>query len=148
MSLYPEWLNDEPIPMMEETEQPQSHEESYLFDFEKGVTKMQVSGKSIRSDAHQAYLFWVWKCLHTERFKYPIYSADFGVEIETIIERDYARPVTESEIKRTISESLKVNDHTIDVKEFEFFWSHDALEIVFVLSNTYDTDTINFRRGV
>lgn len=147
MSIYPEWLDEEfGMTEVDKSTDVNRDVEGYVFDFSKELTQTTMSGKSIRSDIHQAYLFWVWKCLHTERFKYPIYSTDFGVEIEAIIERDYDRAVTESEIERTVKEALGIDERTIEVRNFKFNWTLDGVEVEFELENIYNTDIISFRR--
>ena len=146
MSLYPDWFDDDL--MIEEDIEDLPFQNSYEFDFRQGTTKMTMSGKSIPSDAYQAYMFWVWKCLHTERFQYPTYTSDFGVEIREIIAQGYDRSVTESEIKRTITEALEVHRHTKSVQAFEFEWLSDHVKIRFVLESSFDQQEIVFRREV
>lgn len=147
MSLYPEWLDEEfGMAEVDSSNNVNLDVDGYVFDFSKEYTKTTMSGKSVRSGAHQAYLFWVWKCLNTERFKYPIYSTDFGVEIEAIIERNYDRAVTESEIERTIKEALGIDDRTIEARNFSFTWELDGVETEFELESVYSTNIISFRR--
>lgn len=147
MSIYPDWLDEEfGMAEVDGSADIDLDVEGYVFDFSKEYTRTTMSGKSVRSDAHQAYLFWVWKCLHTERFKYPIYSTDFGVEIEAIMERGYDRAVTESEIERTIKEALGIDERTIEARNFSFTWELDGVEVEFELESIYSTDIISFRR--
>lgn len=147
MSLYPDWFEEEDF-MVEEEGDTTSLKKGYEFDFQKGITKTTMSGMSVRSDAYEAYKFWVWKCLHTERFQYPTYSSDFGVEIREIIDQDYDKLITESEIKRTIEEALKIHPHTENVEDFEFRWFSDHLQIRFRLESDFGIDDIRFRKEV
>lgn len=53
------------------------------------------------------------KILSTERFSYPIYSDNYGVELESLIGQDYG--LVEAEITRIVSEALLVDDRIIEV---------------------------------
>nr|DAP21892.1 MAG TPA: Protein of unknown function (DUF2634) [Caudoviricetes sp.] len=53
------------------------------------------------------------KILSTERFSYPIYSDNYGVELESLIGQDYG--LVEAEINRIVSEALLVDDRIIEV---------------------------------
>lgn len=53
------------------------------------------------------------KILSTERFSYPIYSDNYGVEFESLIGQDYG--LVEAEITRIVSEALLVDDRIIEV---------------------------------
>lgn len=118
-----------------------------VFDYKAAQTVINPIGQAVIGDAVDAYQFWVAKCLQTERFKYRAYSSDFGVEIEEIIQADYPRDIAESEIQRTITEALQVDDRTVNVDEFEFEWSGDSLSIIFVVTSIYDEQVYEYRRG-
>ena len=50
----------------------------------------------------------VYKILHTERFNYLIYSWDYGVELESLIGKDYE--VILGDLQRRIEEALLQDD--------------------------------------
>lgn len=117
------------------------------FDVESVKTKINAVGRAEIGDEKEAYRFWVMKCLLTERYKYPAYSTDFGVEIEDIIQSDYPRDIAESEIQRTIVEALTVDERTISVDNFTFQWKGDSVWIAFEVESIYDTEIYELMRG-
>lgn len=117
------------------------------FDYEEMKTKVNSVGEIIVGNAQDAYRFWVMKCLITERYNYLAYSSDFGVEIEEIQKANYPRDIAESEIQRTITESLEIDERTTGVENFQFDWDGDSLFITFEVDSIYGLDTFEYRRG-
>lgn len=146
MSLYPVWV-DEDVEMVDESEEEAQEGYGYLYDYRNNRVITTISGKTERTSEHDAYLYWAYKTVATERFSRAAYSSDFGAEIEAILERDYDRNVAESEIARSITEALEVDERTKKVSDFAFAWEGDSLHVTFSLESIYNTDTINVQRG-
>lgn len=51
----------------------------YGIDFTTG----QLTGQIV--EGIEAIKVWIWNCLHTQRFRYPIYSWDYGADLEQYI---------------------------------------------------------------
>lgn len=83
---------------------------TYKLDFER----KRISGKI---DNEEAIRQLVMKILYTERYAYVIYSSNYGVELERMVGKDYDFIV--SDLERTISEALLVDDRILDVVDFE-----------------------------
>ena len=60
----------------------------------------------------------VYLILNTERYKYIIYSWDYGVELEDLFGKPI--PYVMSEIERRVKEALMQDDRIEDVTDFEF----------------------------
>lgn len=146
MSLYPSWVAQDDEEMMEDAQDEIVEGSSYAYDLEKQEIIITQTGKTLRSDEHQSYLLWAYKALSTERYRYPYYSTDYGVEISEILQQDYKRPVTESEIKRTIDEALRVDERTVSTSDYHFDWGVDSVVVTFSLESVYNTDTITLKR--
>lgn len=60
----------------------------------------------------------IYKIINTERYKYPIYSWNYGIELSDLI----GEPVSYvcAEIERRITEALTQDDRINDVSDFEF----------------------------
>jgi|SRR5690625_3834954 len=142
---YPVWdVEDVMFGMEEEVLQDV---ESYEFDFQDRKTVVTGSGKTVRSSAREAYIFWVMKCVSTERYAHEAYSTDFGVEFFEIMRQNYPREIAESEIRRTIKEALLVDSRTINVTKFRFDWRRDVCFITFEVESVYGLDTVTVERG-
>lgn len=60
----------------------------------------------------------VYKCLHTERYQYLIYSWNYGMELQDLFGQPI--PFVYSELKRRIREALLQDDRITDVYNFAF----------------------------
>lgn len=86
-------------------------DKTYSVDFE---------AKRIRgfTDGIGAVALAVFKILNTERYQYPIYSWDYGIETTDLYGRESAYVM--SELKRRISEALLWDSRIEAVEDFEF----------------------------
>ncbi len=106
-------------------EQP-SH--TYKLDISKG----RVKGTTEDADA---LLQAVYLILSVERYQYPIYSYDYGVEMADLIgqPKDYVM----SEVKRRITEALTQDDRINSVDGWEFESTKKALVVTFTVHTIY-----------
>lgn len=98
---------------------------SWRFDFETGDFIMTPTGKTMETREEDAWLEWCQKAVLTERYKYLIYSRQYGQEFTDLIRRNLNRAANESEIKRIVTEALKVDPRTASVDNFTFNWDGD-----------------------
>lgn len=82
---------------------------TYHADFETG----RVAGFVERTDAMKQAIF---KILETERFKYLIYSWNYGIEMNSVVGKSFN--VIASEIKRLIKEALLADSRITAVTDF------------------------------
>lgn len=78
----------------------------------------------------------IFKILNTERYEYPIYSWNFGVEFLDLI----GEPVTYvcPEIERRIREALTTDDRIKGVDSFEFDTSNKGIvAVTFTVHSVY-----------
>ena len=54
---------------------------------------------------------WIYKAMKTERFRYRIYSWDFGSEMENLIGQSYTANLTKAECIRYIEECISINPY-------------------------------------
>lgn len=55
------------------------------------------------------------KILSTERFQYPIYSDNYGIELETLIGQDHG--LVQAEIERIVKEAMLSDDRVIGITD-------------------------------
>lgn len=114
--------------IMEETQQPSR---TWKLDLEKNRIVGMIDGL-------EAYKQAVFKVMRTERFKYLIYSFDYGIELDLLIGKN---PVfVRSELRRRIHEALQVFDWYRGIENLTFEGSDDSLSVEF----TVITDLGNF----
>lgn len=142
---YPVWDVEDIMVDAEEEALPDI--ESYAYDYEAKKVFVSSSGKTKRCDAKDAYIFWVVKCVATERYAHEAYSDDFGVGFLAIMRKGDPRSIAESEIRREIKEALSVDNRTVSVSNFRFNWQADNCHITFEVESVYGIDTVTVERG-
>lgn len=82
----------------------------------------------------------VYKVLNTEMYEYPIYSFDYGIELENLIGQDpiYVR----IEIKRRIEECLLQDERIESIDNFEIKTKGDEMICSFDVKSIYGTTNI------
>lgn len=108
---------------------------TYKLDLEK----KRITGKIDNQEAiNQAVI----KILNTERYAYTIYSSQYGVELERLLGQNYDFIV--SDLERTISEALLVDDRITGISDFRIEKTGtDSLSAVFTVNSVFGTDRIS-----
>lgn len=89
-----------------------------------------------RVDGIDALKQTIYKILMTERYRYPIYSWNYGIELEELIGKpmSYVRP----ELERRIREALLVDDRIKAIDTFSFLEvEKNSLEVTFVVHSIF-----------
>ncbi|KLU66763.1 hypothetical protein DEAC_c14310 [Desulfosporosinus acididurans] len=87
----------------------------YAWDYENEDFVL-VDGKNVVVTGKEAVKVWAWKALKTVRYKYLIYSWNYGQEFESIINKGLSRESVKSELERTIKETLLISPYITDIK--------------------------------
>lgn len=77
----------------------------------------------------------IFKVLNTERYEYPIYSFDYGIELESLIGKD--SDYVKIELKRRIEECLLEDERVQEVNDFEFIQDGESLICSFYVISIY-----------
>lgn len=101
---------------------------TYKLDIDRG----RIRGMTDEADA---MLQAVYLILSVERYQYPIYSFNYGVELVDLIgqPKDYVM----SEVKRRITEALTQDDRINSVDGWEFESTKKALVVTFTVHSIY-----------
>lgn len=118
-------LNDKDILQIDESTEPSN---TFFIDFEKG----RISGFV---DEREAVKQAIMLILNTERYKFLIYSWNYGVELEELIGTH--PDIVEDEVERLISEALLQDDRITAVYDFEFSRNKDTLLVSFKVDSVY-----------
>lgn len=119
------------------TESKHSKLKEYGIDFETG----ELTGELV--EGLEAVKVWVWVTLHTSRYRHPIYSWDFGNEIEDFIGKSYSDEYLNSELQSVIEECLLINENITGIKDFECKRENDRLYLSFTLQTIFAEEEIN-----
>lgn len=118
-------LSDKDILQIDESTEPSN---TFFIDFEKG----RISGFV---DEREAVKQAIMLILNTERYKFLIYSWNYGVELEELIGTH--PDIVEDEVERLISEALLQDDRITAVYDFEFSRNKDTLLVSFKVDSIY-----------
>lgn len=81
----------------------------------------------------------IYKVLNTERYEYPIYSFNYGIELESLLGKD---PIyVQIELKRRIRECLLQDDRITEVDNFRFEVAGDTIKCTFDVHSIFDNFT-------
>lgn len=118
-------LNDKDILQIDESTEPSN---TFFIDFEKG----RISGFVDEKEAVKQAIMLI---LNTERYKFLIYSWNYGIELEELIGTH--PDIVEDEVERLISEALLQDDRITAVYDFEFSRNRDTLLVNFKVDSIY-----------
>jgi len=101
----------------------------------------KITGNRIRgyTDGLDALKQAIYKVLNTERYEYPIYSFNYGIELENLLGKD---PVyVQIELKRRIRECLLRDDRITEVDNFKFEINGDEIKCTFDVHSIFGNFT-------
>lgn len=116
-----EILTDE----IEEIEYPT---ETYKVEVRNEVEEDRINGYTDDLDAIRQTIYLI---LNTERYTFPIYSWDYGIELVDLIGQP--TPYVMAEIPRRVEEALTQDERILEVKDFEFEINKKKLHTTFVV---------------
>ncbi|MCY7558208.1 MULTISPECIES: DUF2634 domain-containing protein [Paenibacillus] len=106
--------------------------ESPLYDFDAGDYVTDGAGRYVMADGHTAWAQWCQKAVLTDRFACLAYSTDYGSEARAA-RRQPTRAAVQSEMERSITETLLVDPRTQAVQDFEFRFEGDSVWVAFTV---------------
>lgn len=110
-------------------------EENYPTNTYKVLVDMnRINGYT---DELKALIQTIYFILNTERYQYPIYSWDYGVELVDLIGKPM--PYVMSELGRRIKEALTQDDRILKVNNFQFTKNKKKLHVTFDVISIYGT---------
>lgn len=140
MSIFP-FIDPQEIEV-EETELPMARE--WAWDFEELDFKLK-DGKMYIVEGKEAVKIWLWKLFQTPRYRYLIYSWDYGHELEDLIGLGSSESFIKSEAERFIREAIwpTLNGYVEDIKDILISLNEDRLSIEFTAITPYGEVEIN-----
>lgn len=108
--------------------------------------KMQIEEEMIAGDTDDVIAVWqaCYKILNTERYKYPIYSWGYGVELADLFGKPI--PYVYSELPRRITEALMYDDRVQSVTNFHL--SHKKNDVLAIFKVSTVAGVLEFSKEV
>jgi hypothetical protein len=96
-----------------------------------------LNGSPVIVTGKEAVLVWIWKALHVTRYRYEIYTWDYGNEIESLIGQPFTEELKKSEAARYVEECLLVNPYITGVENITVSFSKDVISISCTVETIY-----------
>jgi hypothetical protein len=135
MSLLPAYIEDDET--LEEYEEETTTPKEYEIDFKTG----QLTGNTV--EGLEAIKVWIWLVLQTPRYRYYVYSWDYGNEFEDLIGQGYTEEYIEAEAQRMTEDCLLVNENIQSISDFSVSMEKDTLTITLTANTIYGDIEIN-----
>ena len=109
----------------------------YGIDFDTGrLTGEIVEGK-------EAIKVWIWNCLQTERYRYALYTWQYGVEYEQYIGQAVTEDFLTADAQIETEEALMVSPYITGISDFEISFSGSKIHISFTAETTLGSLEVN-----
>ncbi|WP_313342496.1 DUF2634 domain-containing protein [Sedimentibacter sp.] len=112
------------------------------WDFELNIPIYKNGSPSIVT-GKRAVLIWAWKALHTKRYKYDIYTWNYGNEVESLIGQSFTNELKQSEAIRYVKECLLINPYITDVTNVMVTFNESLITISCKINTIYGEVDIN-----
>lgn len=129
MSLFPTYIEEDETLEAEEEETEIPRE--YGIDFVTG----QLTGKIV--EGIEALKVWIWFALQTPRYRYPVYTWDYGNEFEDLIGQGYSEEYIEAEAQAMTEDCLLVNEHIEGIADFSAVIENSRLIVSFTAETAF-----------
>lgn len=129
MSILPSFMVAE-IEQQARTSRVVEIPKEYEIDFDTG----QLTGRIV--EGLGAIRVWIWLCLKTQRYRFPIYSWQYGTEFEDYIGQVLSDEYLTADCHAEIQEALLVNPYITAVDDFTAERNGSALKVSFTAVTT------------
>lgn len=106
-----------------------------LTEYEIDWREKRLTGRVVKG--LDAIKIWILLALRTPRYRYLIYTWDYGSELEDLIGKGYSMEYLEAETRRMVEECLQVHDQIGKVVDFSVKLNCDQLDISFTVETDY-----------
>lgn len=121
---------------------PTSYDDDLIQDYDIAgqVTRtyrLSFDGKNSAGmlDGCEAMKQAIYLILNTERYRYEMYSWDYGVELEELI-GDQNSDTLQVNVRNAITDALMQDDRITEVSDFEFKRERERISVIFNVSTT------------
>ncbi|MDF2984726.1 MAG: phage protein [Eubacterium sp.] len=129
-------------PQVEETVSELDLYKEIKWDFQNNIPIYQ-NGSPVIVTGKEAVFVWAWKALNTARFRYEIYTWNYGCEAESLVGQPFTDELKQSEAARYVKECLLVNRYITGISNVTVFFNDGAIKISCTLETVYGEAELN-----
>lgn len=134
MGLFPAYIeNDQTI----EKNKTRATPKEYEIDYKTG----QLTGRTV--EGLEAIKVWIWLVLQTPRYRYYIYTWDYGNEFEDLIGQGYSEEYIEAEAQHMTEDCLLINENIQSITGFSVNMENEQLTVSFTANTIYGAIQFN-----
>lgn len=111
------------------------------WDYERDAPVF-AGGNPVTVSGLEAVKSWAWRAIRTARYRFSIFSWDYGCELDALVGQPYREDTKLQEAKRYVTEALTVNPYITSASVTAAAFSGDALHLTVELSTVYGKETI------
>ena len=86
----------------------------------------------------------IWNCLHTQRFRYPLYSWDYGADLEQYIGQTVTEEFLNADCEDEIREALQVNPYITGIEDFQATFENGRLSLSFTAVTKFGNTEVDY----
>lgn len=128
MSLLPGFMLED----MEETLEQDTDVVDVPREFGVNFASGQLTGQIV--EGLEALRVWVWLVCHIERYRHPIFTWQYGTELEKYIGQNYSREYMDTVVKKEVEDALMYNEHILGIEDFTTYMEDDRLTMSFTVN--------------
>ena len=98
-------------------------------EYEIDLSTGQLTGKIV--EGVDAIKVWIYNALRTARYRYNIFSWDYGSELEELIGHSYSQEYLNVEAKRMVEDCILINENIISITGFSISLVNDKMNADF-----------------
>jgi hypothetical protein len=138
VSIFPFIEPEEDVLLSEDLPIPKE----WAWDFERNDFLL-MNNKPYLVEGLEAVRIWAYKALMTERFKYEVYSWEYGSEIYSLIGSGFTRSAVDSEVPRLVWEALQPNPYITSVNNININFDGDSLTVEIIIETIFGDVEVN-----
>lgn len=100
-------------------------------------------GEPVIVTGKDAVKVWIWNAIHTERYRYEIYSWAYGSEFHSLVGQAYTEALKTAEAPRYLRECLLVNPYITAVNDITVEFAGDRLTVAGTVTTVYGEVSVN-----
>ena len=106
------------------------------WDFANDVPILR-RGMPVVVERAEAVAVWAWNALHTERWRWPLFTGNYGSEIDSLIGQTWSEDYKRAEVRRYVTECLMASPYVKRLDNMTVDFYAGKLTVKFDLVSIY-----------
>lgn len=106
------------------------------WDFAAG-RPVYRAGQPVFVERAAAVAVWAWNALHTERWRWPLFTGNYGNEIDSLMGQTWSEDYKRAEVRRYVTECLMVSPYVKRLDNMAITFHAGKLIVKFDLVSIY-----------